>query len=83
MIASCPVMPNQRAKDKGQVSAWIPLAQYLALRAAAAILGCAVSDIIARLVERYAPDEIEEMKREQSQLRNVADTKGSNHANLC
>ena len=58
-------MPNQRAKDKRQVSAWIPLAQYVALKAGAVLLGLHISDLVARLVERYATSEIEAMKKER------------------
>lgn len=71
-------MPNQRARGKEQVSAWIPEAQRIALKAAAALLGVPLSDIVARLVARYAAAEIEAMKRERNAdaPRRVASTKG-------
>ena len=82
-------MPNQRAKDKRQVSAWIPLAQYLALKFASSALGCHISDIVARLVERYATAEIEAMKKEretkiyQMVASNKSNTKGKKREGLC
>lgn len=60
-------MPNQRARGKEQVSAWVPEVQRAALKAAAALLGVPLSDIVARLVARYAAAEIEAMKRERQE----------------
>ena len=79
-------MPNQRAKDKRQVSAWIPTAQYVALKVGAVLLGLHISDLIARLVERYAASEIEAMKKERERdvTRMVAsNVKGNTNEGRC
>ena len=73
-------MPNQRARGKEQVSAWVPEVQHAVLKTAAALLGVHLSDIVARIGARYAAAEIEAMKRERNAdaPRRVASTKKGN-----
>jgi len=67
--------------DRRLVAAWIPLAQWLALRAGASMLGVPLSDIVAWCIERHAADVIreEQAKRDAVARRLVAsnDAKGT------
>jgi glutamyl-tRNA reductase len=67
-------MPSKHADDLHAVSAWIPLAQWLALRAAAGLLGCTVSDLVKWCIERHAGEVIreEQEKRDEYARRLVA-----------
>lgn len=79
MLESRPVMPNQRARGKAQVSAWVPETQAAILKAAAAALGVPLSDVVARLVARFGPEILAEMRAEASaalDARRVARTTG-------
>jgi len=57
-------MPNQRARGKSQVSAWVPENQAAVLKSAADALGIPLSDVVARLVERFGPEVAAEMLAE-------------------
>lgn len=62
-------MPSHSHRaDRQQVNTWIPLAQYLALKAAAAALGCYVSDIVAQCIARCAADVIREEQERRDAL---------------
>lgn len=62
-------MPSHSHRpDRQQVNAWIPLAQWLAIKAAASALGCAMSDIVARCIELCAADVIREEREKRDAL---------------
>lgn len=61
-------MPSKHSDDKHAVSAWIPLAQWLALRAASQLLGCTVSDLVKACVDRYAGHVIREEQERRDAL---------------
>lgn len=66
-------MPSHTHRaDRHAVAAWIPLAQWLALRAGAALLGCTVSDLVAWCIDRHAAEVIrEEAKRREDYARRL------------
>ena len=62
-------MPSHSHKqDRHQINAWIPLAQWLAIKAAAEALGCAMSDIVARCIELCAAEVIREERERRDAL---------------
>ena len=84
MLAFRLVMPAHSHKpNRHAVSAWIPLTRWLALKAAAGALGCAVSDLVTWCIERHADEVIkeEELRRARMVARN--DLGGPNNAGTC
>lgn len=62
-------MPSHSHRpDRRLVAAWIPLAQWAALKAAAALLGVPLSDLVAWCIERHAGDVIREEQERRDAL---------------